>query len=238
MSAQGPSPVRRQVRLLRPTGRPPARPGWRVRARVRQLRGVILGAVAVLVVVAAPAAAHDRLTGSTPAADSRVSRVPGAVVLTFSEPVLGLGAGIVVTGPDGDISVGSPRVVDNTVSQPLRPDAPAGAYRVSWRVTSGDGHPIDGEFGFVAQRGPPPGTTTPSSSRSAASSPPPPAPPTAAPTTDPTTDPTGEPTGEPTGDPAGDRESAATPWLVAAAALAGLAAVVLWRRTRHSRGRR
>ena len=43
--------------------------------------------------------------------------------------------------------------MDNTVAQSIGPDAPAGTYTVQWRVTSADGHPISGTFGFTAEPG-------------------------------------------------------------------------------------
>lgn len=110
----------------------------------------LLGLLTVVVGPATPAAAHNRFVGSSPAAGSTTDRVPETVVLTFDQPVLGLGTGVVVTGPDGEVQDGPPRPVDNTVSQDLRPGAQAGQYRVTWRVTSTDGHPISGEFTFTA----------------------------------------------------------------------------------------
>lgn len=73
------------------------------------------------------------------------------MVLTLEEPALAFGAAVVVTGPSGEVQQGSPRLLGRTVSQDLRSGAPAGTYTVSWRVTSGDGHPISGRFSFTAR---------------------------------------------------------------------------------------
>ena len=100
---------------------------------------------------ASPASAHNVLRSTSPADSSTVDTVPAEVVLTFDEPAIAMGTTIVVTGPDGAVSDGSPRLVDNTVSQPLKPGAPAGEYTVEWRVTSADGHPITGTFAFSAR---------------------------------------------------------------------------------------
>jgi hypothetical protein len=80
-----------------------------------------------------------------------VARTPASVTLTFDEPALAMGTLVVVTGPTGDVQVGAPRLVDNTVTQDLRGGAPAGRYTVSWRVTSDDGHPISGTFAFTSR---------------------------------------------------------------------------------------
>lgn len=123
-----------------------------VRAAVRAWSVAVVVGTVLAAASAAPAAAHNVLTGSTPARDAVEATVPGAVVLTFDQPVIGLGTRVVVTGPTGEIQAGQPRLVDNTVTQPLQPAAAAGAYTVAWRVTSVDGHPISGTFAFRADR--------------------------------------------------------------------------------------
>ncbi|MBA8793341.1 hypothetical protein FHX74_000935 [Friedmanniella endophytica] len=96
------------------------------------------------------ASAHDVLQSTAPADRASVGAVPAEVVLTFDEPALAMGTQVVVRGPGGDVSSGAPRLVDNTVRQAVAADAPAGAYTVDWRVTSADGHPVSGQFGFTA----------------------------------------------------------------------------------------
>jgi methionine-rich copper-binding protein CopC len=131
--------------------------------RVARLVLVGVGALLGMVCAAAPAAAHDVLISSDPADGARLSRTPAAVVLTFDEPALAMGSGLVVTGPSGEVQVGSPQLVDNRVTQPLQGGAPAGSYVVDWRVTSADGHPVSGRLTFTssaAGRGTP-GAVTP-----------------------------------------------------------------------------
>jgi methionine-rich copper-binding protein CopC len=111
--------------------------------------GALLGASVVL--VAAPAHAHNVLERTTPAAGSSVATAPSAVELDFDRTVLGIGTAVKVTGPDGDVQDGKPTVVDGTVTQSLRAGAPAGAYTVAWRATSVDGHPISSTFTFTAR---------------------------------------------------------------------------------------
>lgn len=116
----------------------------------RRCLATTIGALALVVVAAVPASAHNSLVSTAPIADGAVDRTPERVVLTFDEPALALGTQIVVAGPAGPVQVGSPQLVDNTVSQALQPGAPAGSYTVTWRVTSTDGHPISGSYAFTA----------------------------------------------------------------------------------------
>jgi methionine-rich copper-binding protein CopC len=137
------------------------------RAGRRRVSALVAGALLALAgpgLTASPAAAHDELTGSTPADGASVEIPPAAVELTFSEPPLGIGSQVQVTGPDGEVvNAGDLVITDTVVSQPLATDLPAGDYAVAWRVTSSDGHPISGELTFTAQGTavPPEETATP-----------------------------------------------------------------------------
>ena len=170
---------------------------------------VALTASAALLASAAPALAHDELVSSNPATDATVAVPPTEVVLTFDEAVLPVGTQVVVTGPDGPVSDGSPRLEGTAVHQPLL-GGPAGKYSVAWRATSADGHPVSGSFAFTAQAASPPSTTTTTTSPPATSTTTTPSATTsstsaAASTTSPTTSVTAAPT-------AGS--SSSSPWLV------------------------
>lgn len=115
-------------------------------------------ALLILLVVAATgvllpsgaAAAHDELLATKPADGSTVTAPPVQVELVFGAPALTLGTAVRVLGPSGAVvSVGPARLVANSVVESLRPDLPNGGYRVLWRVTSADGHPVAGEFRFT-----------------------------------------------------------------------------------------
>ncbi|MFY1692893.1 copper resistance protein CopC [Plantactinospora sp. WMMB782] len=96
-----------------------------------------------------PAAAHAKLLGSDPRADSTVSTPLDEITLTFNELVRGNFSTVVVTGPDGTRhGAGQPRVVDKQVHLPVEP-VRSGSYRVAYRVVSADGHPIQGQFRFT-----------------------------------------------------------------------------------------
>ncbi|HEY7988298.1 MAG TPA: copper resistance CopC family protein [Lapillicoccus sp.] len=110
-----------------------------------------LSGALTLVSVAGPASAHDVLRSTNPKDGTHVERPPAEVVLTFDEPALAVGTEVLVTGPSGSVTTGPPRLVDNEVRQSLAAGS-AGAYTVVWRVTSADGHPISGTFGFTADQ--------------------------------------------------------------------------------------
>lgn len=145
---------------------------------------VALLAVTALLLAPAAASAHDTLSESSPS-DGEVVPAPEEVVLTFTGEVGAIGTAVEVAGPEGGAVAGDPVVEGRTVTVPLVPDLPAGAYTVSWRVTSSDGHPISGEFDFGVE---------------------------VEETTEPPTEPTPEPTTEPTseGDPAEETSESAT----------------------------
>ncbi len=208
--------------------RPVSRDGLVSTARTRAATATSALAAAVLAVGlllagAGPAAAHDRLVSTDPADGSTVAGAPSELVLTFDEPAIALGTQVVVTGPDGSVvSQGEPQLVDSTVTQALGGALPAGAYRVLWRVTSADGHPISGELGFTASgaAGTTTGTASPTASASAS-----------------TSTPTAPATGAATASavpadtaPASASDGGLPPWLVVllvAAAGAGVGGVVL-----------
>lgn len=110
--------------------------------------------------------AHNALVSTTPGDGKTVAEPPSSVVLTFNEPAIATGTKVLVTGPGGaSATVGDPKLVDNTVEQDLESQLPAGEYEVEWRVTSADGHPINGRFTFAVR------TSTASTSASPSTSP-------------------------------------------------------------------
>lgn len=117
---------------------------------MRQIRLLLLALLTALVVLTPRAAlAHDELIGTDPEDGASVS-APEELTLTFSGEIAQIGATVVVTGPDGQPVVdGAPEVVGTEVVQPLAAGLGDGDYEVVWRVTSQDGHPISGTFGFV-----------------------------------------------------------------------------------------
>ncbi len=94
--------------------------------------------------------AHAALQSSTPASNSVLEQAPTAIVLDFDDAIEVAVASIQLFDSDAHtIATGAPRHGDDdsvlTASVPVLPD---GLYAVIWRVTSADGHPVDGSFSF------------------------------------------------------------------------------------------
>jgi hypothetical protein len=196
------------------------------------LRALLVAALTALLALAGSgvALAHASLVSSAPADGETLATPPAQLVLVFDADVVDLGAEAVVTGPSGTPVAVTGVVVDGpTVTWSLDPAAAAGAHTASWRVTSADGHPVEGSFGYTV----------------AAPSPAPEAAP------EPTGDPTAAPSAEPSaaadapavgaggpGAPADPQGAgSAVGWLVTALAAAGAAAAVVARRRRFPSGR-
>ncbi|MFF2344725.1 copper resistance protein CopC [Pseudarthrobacter sp. NPDC058119] len=110
-----------------------------------------LATAALLLLFSAPAQAHDSLESSNPANGSTVSAMPATVELTFDHTPIAINSIVRVEDATGaDQADGPVQIVDNQVSQAVKPGAPQGKYTVVWRVVSSDGHPIEGTFTFTA----------------------------------------------------------------------------------------
>jgi len=120
-------------------------------------------AVAALIAVvfavgSAPAESvvHLQLDKSVPEADQVLTESPSKVVLEFSlKPELAVSR-IMVKGDHGDAKLSdvARSEEDETIlwaafEEPLVD----GAYAVSWVTSSGDGHPVRGEFSFTVRAG-------------------------------------------------------------------------------------
>ncbi|HMG29296.1 MAG TPA: copper resistance CopC family protein [Jiangellaceae bacterium] len=140
--------------------------------KVLRLAAAVAGAVFGLALVAAPAAAHTELIGSTPADKATVATPPAEVVLEFNQPVqTNFGQVAVLDANGAHHEQGDLEFVGNTVVQAVGA-LDAGAYEISYRVGSTDGHPITGTLSFTVT-GPAttPEATPQASSRPAAPSP-------------------------------------------------------------------
>jgi methionine-rich copper-binding protein CopC len=139
----------------------------------RRILPALVGLALALVggVVGATAAqAHNVLQGTDPADGAAVDVVPDHVTLTFNEPALAVGTEIMVHAPDERmVNTGPPVLVDTTVTQAITGTLPAGVYTVIYRVTSDDGHPIEGRFSFTAAHDTSYGVATPGPTMSATS---------------------------------------------------------------------
>lgn len=140
--------------------------------------------LAVSPLLATPAAAHNPPPVPTPADGATLESAPAEVRLDYSAPILSVGSVLEVTGPDGaKVSDGPSVIGEKDVVQAITDGGP-GTYTVVWRVTSEDGHPVDGTSSFTVEA-----TTTEEPTTTPAGTTPPaeatttPAPTTQAPTT-------------------------------------------------------
>ncbi|WP_369937063.1 copper resistance protein CopC [Plantactinospora sp. BB1] len=134
------------------TGPLEAGPSVRLVALGRAVLAVLLlGAVAVLLAPAKPAAAHAAVVGTVPQQQAVLGFSPTEVTITFSEPVALVPGRAQVLAPDGKrINDGDASVRDATLRIPIRvADRPLGSYLVSYRVISADSHPVAGSYTFA-----------------------------------------------------------------------------------------
>jgi copper transport protein len=114
-------------------------------------RAALLATLAVLlsVVFASPAAAHAELVNTSPSNGAQLARSPTEVRMTFTESVHLVDGGIRLVDQVGaTVRTPTPSVDGRTVTWPMPADLPKGAYVVTWRVVSTDGHPVSGAFSF------------------------------------------------------------------------------------------
>lgn len=117
--------------------------------RLLKPAGVALLAFLVVLAPGGMASAHDELISSDPADGETVDEAPEELVLTYSANIATVGAQLQITDEDGnDVADGDPEVVGTDLIQALT-ELGSGDYEVVWRVTSSDGHPISGTFGFT-----------------------------------------------------------------------------------------
>lgn len=122
--------------------------------RVAKRRLALLAWLAAswLLLACAPALAHATLVGASPPQGSEVSKAPARVELRFSEPVdaefdpvvVRDGGGVRVDKGDARVNPEDARVVLADLKK-----LPGGSYTVKWRVTSIDGHVVEGRYVFA-----------------------------------------------------------------------------------------
>jgi copper transport protein len=140
----------------------------RRRRRAGGLLAATLVALCALLAGASPAAAHAQLVGTDPADGELLETAPGAVTLSFNEPVRLTDREITVYDAQGQTVVTEASTSDSDVVVEL-PDAATlgrGSFVVAWFVVSTDGHPISGSLTFsIGERSagiadPPPAPTS------------------------------------------------------------------------------
>ena len=116
-------------------------------------------AAVALLLVPGVASAHTKLVGSTPAANSTVSKVT-SVNLQFNEKVIAstVKAELVMTGMPGmashqpmPITGFRTMVTDKTVLVTLPRPLPAGSYQLRWHAVAADQHRVEGSYSFTVR---------------------------------------------------------------------------------------
>lgn len=107
-------------------------------------------ATALVSLPAATASAHAALESSTPAANSVLEQSPAEVVLDFDEDIeVGLADVRAFDGNGTTVALGTPSAGDDTTELKVSvPELGDGIYAVIWKVTSADGHAVQGAFSF------------------------------------------------------------------------------------------
>jgi methionine-rich copper-binding protein CopC len=139
------------------------------RCAATDLRAAILVmlVVAFALLTPSPASAHTELVDSTPKEGARLVNAPASISLEFSQAVDPSFAAMVVSVDDGkpvrlDVSAGaSPATVSAIVPASISSTSDVTDWRVDYRVTSVDGHPIVGDISFSVAAVAPSGDQSP-----------------------------------------------------------------------------
>jgi copper resistance protein C len=123
-----------------------------------------------------PAAAHSDLVASTPADGTSLEALPARVELQFNQDIAPQFAAVTLTPVD---TGSAPATLQVSVSGPMvTAEVPASlqaapSWRLGYRVTSADGHPIEGtiDFNVKESKPTPDGRASPGAGPSAAPTP-------------------------------------------------------------------
>ena len=113
----------------------------------------LLGLSAVWVLLlCAPALAHARLLETYPPEDATLAQPPEQVQLRFNEPIEAEFSPLKVSDEQGNRMDEDNARISSDDARVLLIDLkelPQGSYTVEWRVTSADGHPVNGTYRFA-----------------------------------------------------------------------------------------
>lgn len=108
----------------------------------------VLALAACLLMWGQAAWGHAALVSADPAPGAVLERAPDVAVLTFNEPVSV--TALRLLGPQGPaVDVAPVDAGGRRIRVPLPADAARGAYLLSWRVVSADGHPVGGTLDYA-----------------------------------------------------------------------------------------
>jgi methionine-rich copper-binding protein CopC len=122
-------------------------------ARPAVLAAFFAAMLAALLLLAAPAQAHDTLLESDPADGATLETSPEAITLTYSADILEVSPLVRITDESGEqLAEITPTVDGPVVTAALEEPLPAGTHTIQWRVVSSDGHPIEGSFTVTVEQ--------------------------------------------------------------------------------------
>ena len=125
----------------------------RIPARPAALVGLFAALLAALLLLGAPAQAHDTLLESDPEDGASLETSPEAITLTYSADILEVSPLVRVTDESGEqIAEITPSVDGPVVTAALEEPLPAGENTIQWRVVSSDGHPIEGTLAVTVEQ--------------------------------------------------------------------------------------
>ena len=123
------------------------------------IAGVVLSLMAT-VASAGPLPTHARLVSASPQDGEQLQKSPTRITLTFDEPVPGQFATVVLSREGAPVALGAPTATGTVLTVEITGQLASGSYRIAWRATTGDGHPISGASTFTLA-GAPSVTTAP-----------------------------------------------------------------------------
>ena len=125
----------------------------RTTARPAALAAVFAALLAALLLLGAPAHAHDTLLESDPADGATLETSPEAITLTYSADILDVSPLVRITDEDGEqLAEITPSIDGPVATAALEEPLPAGESTIQWRVVSSDGHPIEGTFTVTVEQ--------------------------------------------------------------------------------------
>lgn len=117
----------------------------------RAVRLIAAGLALCALAVPIAATAHARFVDASPPPGAVLDHGPEKVVLQFNEPVQPVSVRLIDSNGVDRAAGKIPHAIDADVVLELGEALPAGKYLVSYRVLSGDAHPIAASFDFQVQ---------------------------------------------------------------------------------------
>lgn len=119
---------------------------------MQRLAALSVLSVVWLFLLCTPALAHARLLEKYPAEEATLAKPPEQVQLRFNEPIEAEFSPLKVSDQQGNrVDEDNARISSNDATLLVidLTKLPKGSYTVEWRVTSADGHPVNGTYRFA-----------------------------------------------------------------------------------------